>query len=130
MKILLGERFPLAEANERRPPSRYPSERGRSATPRYRLGGAARIYAFSPGGVFSSGKRLVSRAHRAASSSCNNLFLTTPHPLPSAKKVGARQALSPRNLMRREAFAGAFPPSAGGLVLRGREQETTHDRNK
>lgn len=79
------------------------------------ISGAARICLFAPGRVFGSGKRLLSRAHRVASSACKNLFLIAPHRQRSAKKVLAGRALRPRNIMPREAFAGAFPPSAGGM---------------
>jgi hypothetical protein len=112
--ITLGKAFPSPKPTKICRLRATPS----AGTPRnapVSIGGAARIYLFAPGRVFSSGKRLLSRAHRVASSFCKNLFLKAPRNERSAKKVLASQALRPRNIMPREAFAGAFPPSAGGM---------------
>jgi single-strand DNA-binding protein len=80
---------------------------------------ALRAVVLDPGRVFRFGKRLLSRAHRAASSTCKNFFLKTPQgPASSAKKVLASQALNPRHPMRREALAAPFHPPPGVCSLR------------
>jgi hypothetical protein len=84
---------------------------------------ALRALVPDPGRVSQFGKRLLSLAHRAASSTCKNLFLKTLSPC-SAKKVLASQALSPRHPMRREAFAALFHPPPGGMQFEGETKRT------
>ena len=59
------------------------------------------------------------------------VFESSSRLVSSAKKVLASQALSPRQTVRRKAFAAPFHPPPGGCSLKARqEKETKHDRHK
>lgn len=77
----------------------------------------------NPGRVSQFGKRLLSRAHRTASSTCKNFFLKTPPTSTFGKKSSGKPSTlsalphAPRGVRR------AFPPSAGGMQFEGEKRK-------
>jgi hypothetical protein len=93
---------------------------------------ALRALVLDPGRVSQFGKRLLSRAHRAASSTCKNLFLKTPPTQVLGKKSSGKPSAqsapphAPRGVRR--AFSTL---RRGERSLKARqEKETKHDRHK
>ena len=81
---------------------------------------ALRALVFDPRRARPSSANAFSRAHRAASSTCKNLFLKTPLALCLRQKKFFWQAKRSvrAKLMRREAFAAPFHPPPGGFSLK------------
>jgi hypothetical protein len=61
---------------------------------------ALRALVLDPGRVSQFGKRLLSRAHRAASSTCKNFFLKTPHVQVFGKKSSCKPSAQSAPPMR------------------------------